>query len=191
MRADRLDGACPPVAGFCAACMLARRSRDLYAGLGRTGRNRHGCNHAGAGVQCSKNGGASQLQPPGKCCKAPEYRDLCAGAQDWAAVGSQQALPSTAKVLELGPSAHRPASLPAVCPVAPGHRRVAGCSKSFVPAIRQELVMIALFQGLGLLLQDNALHRLSFDEQVAHWRERATNSSTRSSICSRWPRNSG
>ncbi|RYE91075.1 MAG: hypothetical protein EOO78_30850, partial [Oxalobacteraceae bacterium] len=58
------------------------------------------------------------------------------------------------------------------CPVAPGHRRVAGCSKSFVPAIRQELVMIALFQGLGLLLQDNALHRLSFDEQVAHWREK-------------------
>ncbi|WP_075241978.1 hypothetical protein U7E18_03105 [Xanthomonas oryzae pv. oryzae] len=46
------------------------------------------------------------------------------------------------------------------------------CSKSFVPAIRQELVMIALFQGLGLLLQDNALHRLPFDEQVAHWRDK-------------------
>lgn len=30
--------------------------------------------------------------------------------------------------------------------------------------------MIRLFQGLGLLLKDNALHRQPFDEQVAHWR---------------------
>ncbi|MDG4489311.1 hypothetical protein [Xanthomonas vesicatoria] len=50
-----------------------------------------------------------------------------------------------------------------------GSRR---CSKSFVPANRRELVMIALFQGLGLLLQDNALHRRSFDEQVVYWRDK-------------------
>ncbi|PPT83497.1 hypothetical protein XarzCFBP7410_11735 [Xanthomonas arboricola pv. zantedeschiae] len=68
--------------------MLARRSRDLYTGLGRAGRNRHGCNPAGASVQCNKNGGAPQLQSPGKRCKAPEYRDLCAGAQDWLAFGA-------------------------------------------------------------------------------------------------------
>ncbi|KCX00286.1 hypothetical protein AN652_03990 [Xanthomonas arboricola pv. pruni] len=68
--------------------MLARRSRDLYAELGRAGRNRHGCNHAGASVQCSKNRGAPQLQPAEKRCKAPEYRDLCAGAQDWLAFGA-------------------------------------------------------------------------------------------------------
>ena len=31
--------------------------------------------------------------------------------------------------------------------------------------------MIALFRGLGLLLQDNALHRQPFEDQVAHWRD--------------------
>ncbi len=30
--------------------------------------------------------------------------------------------------------------------------------------------MITLFRGLGLLLQDNALHRQPFEDQVAHWR---------------------
>lgn len=32
--------------------------------------------------------------------------------------------------------------------------------------------MIALFKGLGLLLQDNDLHRRPFDEQLDHWRKR-------------------
>jgi len=31
--------------------------------------------------------------------------------------------------------------------------------------------MIALFKGLGLLLEDNELHRQPFEAQVAHWRE--------------------
>ncbi|WP_425509550.1 hypothetical protein [Xanthomonas maliensis] len=63
-------------------------------------------------------------------------------------------MPSARKVLEL--------ETPGSCQ----------CNKPFVPVIRQELVMIALFQGLGLLLQDNALHRLPFDEQIARWREK-------------------
>jgi len=33
--------------------------------------------------------------------------------------------------------------------------------------------MIALFKGLGLLLEDNALHREPFETQVAHWRDKS------------------
>jgi hypothetical protein len=33
--------------------------------------------------------------------------------------------------------------------------------------------MIALFRGLGLLLQDNELHRQPFEDQVAHWRDKS------------------
>lgn len=33
--------------------------------------------------------------------------------------------------------------------------------------------MIALFKGLGLLLQDNALHRQPFEQQAAHWRDKS------------------
>ncbi len=32
--------------------------------------------------------------------------------------------------------------------------------------------MIALFQGLGLLLKDNELHRQPFEDQIAHWRDK-------------------
>jgi hypothetical protein len=32
--------------------------------------------------------------------------------------------------------------------------------------------MITLFRGLGLLLQDNALHHQPFEEQAAHWRDK-------------------
>ena len=34
----------------------------------------------------------------------------------------------------------------------------------------KELVMIALFKGLGLLLQDNELYRSPFEKQVQHWK---------------------
>jgi len=42
---------------------------------------------------------------------------------------------------------------------------------SLVPAsICKELHMIALFKGLGLLLQDNELYRSPFEKQVEHWK---------------------
>jgi len=37
----------------------------------------------------------------------------------------------------------------------------------------KEPVMIALFKGLGLLLQDNELYSSPFDKQVAHWRNKS------------------
>ena len=33
--------------------------------------------------------------------------------------------------------------------------------------------MIALFKGLGLLLQDNELYSSPFEKQVAHWRNKS------------------
>ncbi|MCI2261539.1 hypothetical protein M3S04_10045 [Xanthomonas sp. PPL139] len=39
--------------------------------------------------------------------------------------------------------------------------------------ICKEPVMFALFKGLGLLLEDNALHQRSFPEQVAHWQHKS------------------
>ena len=35
--------------------------------------------------------------------------------------------------------------------------------------------MIALFKGLGLLLQDNELYRAPFEKQVAHWKAKSEN----------------
>jgi len=37
----------------------------------------------------------------------------------------------------------------------------------------KEPVMIALFKGLGLLLQDNELYGSPFEKQVAHWRNKS------------------
>ncbi|MGN0859310.1 MAG: hypothetical protein ACI4NW_09095, partial [Stenotrophomonas sp.] len=33
--------------------------------------------------------------------------------------------------------------------------------------------MVALFKGLGLLLQDNELYRAPFEKQVAHWKAKS------------------
>jgi hypothetical protein len=41
---------------------------------------------------------------------------------------------------------------------------------SLIPDICKELNMIALFKGLGLLLQDNELYNSPFEKQVAHWK---------------------
>jgi hypothetical protein len=41
---------------------------------------------------------------------------------------------------------------------------------SLVPVFCKELNMIALFKGLGLLLQDNELYNSPFEKQVAHWK---------------------
>jgi hypothetical protein len=38
---------------------------------------------------------------------------------------------------------------------------------------QKEHVMIALFKGLGLLLQDNELYNSPFEKQVAHWRNKS------------------
>jgi len=38
---------------------------------------------------------------------------------------------------------------------------------------QKEPVMIALFKGLGLLLQDNELYGSPFEKQVAHWRNKS------------------